>query len=195
VLVGPSTYRLSGFLRGQSGTEALAALAHPAGTRFVLVDGALSRLSLDAGVLGAPATLRIGPADVDLADPAMLETTVTPAGVGLMPLAPVRLTARRQPSGDVAIAFIRRTRVGGDRFDAPEVPLGEAVEAYAVAILADGAAVRTWTVPTPAATYAAADQIADFGTLPATLDIAVRQLSQAVGPGREARATVLLAPA
>jgi hypothetical protein len=189
-LVGPSLYRLSGFLRGQVGTEIFAAGAHPAGTRFVLVDGALARLDLDVAAVGAPASLRIGAADVALSDPSVVEVGTTPGGAGLLPLAPVRIAARRDVSGDVRITFIRRTRVGGDRFDAPEVPLGEAAEAYAVRVLAGATEVRRFDVAVPAVTYAAADQFADFGALPATLEVSVRQVSEAVGPGREARATV-----
>jgi hypothetical protein len=190
LLVGPSRWRIGGFLRGQAGTEALAAVTHPAGTRFVRVDAALARLDLPADAVGAETTLRIGAADVALSDPSVAERAATAGVAGLLPLAPVRIAATRGPSGDVVITFIRRTRIGGDRFDAPEVPLGEAREAYTVDILDGPATVRSLSVDTPAAVYAAADQIADFGAPPATLDIAVRQLSEAVGPGRTARATV-----
>ena len=38
-------------------------------------------------------------------------------------------------------------------------------------------------VTAPAATYTAADQIADFGTLPAAFDFTVAQLSPVFGPG------------
>jgi hypothetical protein len=189
-LIGPGSYRIGGMLRGQGGTEHLAAIGHPAGARFVLIDGALGRLALDQASLGTEQTLRIGPADRDLGDISMLEKTVIPAGAGLIPLSPVRLTARRLDNGDVAISWIRRTRVGGDRFEAYEVPLGEAFEAYDVTIR-DGATVkRRITIAAPAALYSAAEQLADFGAPPTALDIAVRQISETVGPGRETRRTI-----
>ncbi|HUG60807.1 MAG TPA: phage tail protein, partial [Methylomirabilota bacterium] len=189
-LIGPSRYRIGGLIRGQGGTEHRAALAHPAGARFVLVDGALGRIAVDIGGLGGTQALKVGPADADLADPSMLETTVTAGGAALVPLSPVRLTARRTAAGDIAIAFIRRTRIGGDRFDAYEVPLGEAFEAYRIAIYDGGAEVRAIDVSAPAALYAAADEIADFGAPQAALDVGVRQISETVGPGRETRRTI-----
>ncbi len=186
-LVGPSRWRIGGFLRGQGGTEHRAALGHPAGARFVLVDGALGRLAFDVGGLGATWPLKVGAADVDPADPSVLETQVVAGGEGLIPYAPVRLAARRLAGGDVAISFIRRTRVGGDRFDAFEVPLGEAFEAYRVTIR-DGALTRRVIETTaPSALYPLAEQVADFGGPPAMLDVAVAQVSETVGPGRETR--------
>jgi len=102
----------------------------------------------------------------------------------------VRLTARRDPAtGDVAITWIRRTRIGGDDFDAREVRLGEETEAYEVEISLGGAAVRTISAASQSALYAAAEQAADFGSAPATLDVAVRQLSATVGAGLPARAS------
>lgn len=190
-LVGPDRYRLSGFLRGLRGTEQRAAAGHPAGARFVLVDGALAPLAVDIDTLGAALPMTVAPAEVDPADPAALSTVLVPGGEGLIPFAPVRLTARRLAGGDVAVAFIRRSRIGGDRFDVMEVPLGEAFEAYRVTVRdGTGATVRVIETAVQAAVYAAADQIADFGALPPALDLAVAQLSEAVGPGRETRRIV-----
>ena len=82
--------------------------------------------------------------------------------MGLKPLCPVHVRGARS-GGDLAITWMRRTRIGGDSWDAVEVPLGEDSESYEVDIL-DGATVkRTLAATTPAATYTAADQTADFG--------------------------------
>lgn len=187
-LVGPRLYRLGGLVRGQGGTEARAVAATPAGSRFVLLDGAARRLPIGVERIGRALTLRIGPADRPVDDAGVTELVATPTGAGLVPLAPVHLTARRDPAtGDVTIGWIRRTRIGGDAFEAAEVPLGEAVEAYAVTIHGAAGPVRTITTGAPAARYAAAEQAADFGTPPAVLDIAVRQISDVMGPGRETR--------
>ncbi len=62
-LVGPRLYRLTGFLRGQGGTEAMTALGAPAGSRFVLIDRALQRLPIGVERIGRSLTLRVGPAD------------------------------------------------------------------------------------------------------------------------------------
>ncbi len=94
-------------------------------------------------------------------------------------------------TGDLAIAWTRRTRIGGDQWEASDVPLGEAFERYALDIL-DGATVkRTLTVSSPAATYAAADQTADFGgPAPSPLSVRVAQVSEIFGPGQPCAATL-----
>ena len=92
--------------------------------------------------------------------------------------------------GDVAIGWIRRTRIGGDSWDVEEVPLGETSESYDIDIL-DGAALkRTLSSAVPSVLYSAAAQTADFGSLPATIDIAIAQRSSTFGRGIAARATV-----
>ena len=69
--------------------------------------------------LGLPLRYRFGPARDDHAAPTLLELTITAEGEGLQPFAPVQLRARRDAgSGDVALAWIRRTRFGGDRLGA-----------------------------------------------------------------------------
>jgi phage portal protein BeeE len=65
-----------------------------------------------------------------------------------------------------------------------EVPLGEESEAYQVDILDGGAIQRSWQTTTPSVTYAAVDQIADFGGPPASLSVRISQISQRHGAGR-----------
>jgi len=52
VLTGDRQYRLTGILRGRRGTEDLAAVSKPAGTRFVLMSGEDGILRPDLGTLG-----------------------------------------------------------------------------------------------------------------------------------------------
>ena len=110
-------------------------------------------------------------------------------GLGLKPLSPVHVRGVRT-GGDVAIAWIRRTRLGGDSWETPEVPLGEDSESYEVDIL-DGASVkRTLTAGAPNVVYAAAAQAADFGSPQPAYDIRVYQLSASYGRGTPRTATV-----
>jgi hypothetical protein len=85
------------------------------------------------------------------------------------------------------ITCIRRTRYSGEWRDLVDVPLHEASELYEVDVL-DGAgqAVRTG----PSVTYGAADQITDLGALQGAVDVAVYQMSAAVGRGFAGRAIV-----
>lgn len=189
-IAGPGRWRLSALLRGQFGTEDAIGAPTPAGVAFVLIDDRTPASTVSEDLRGLELAWRAGPASRPRNDPTYAARLATIGARGLMPLAPVRLDARRDPAtGDVALRWIRRTRIGGDDFDAREVRLGEEREAYEVEVLSGGDAVRVIGVDAPSATYAAGDQIADFGALPATLEIAVRQLSAVVGPGLPSRAT------
>ena len=104
-----------------------------------------------------------------------------------MPYAPVHLMGSRNPAGDLALTWVRRTRLGGAWRDGTgTVPLGEASEAYEVDILdgPGGSVVRTLTgLASPAATYTGAQQTTDFGAPQAVAHLRVVQLSAAVGRG------------
>ena len=43
--------------------------------------------------------------------------------------------------------------------------------------------MRTLASSTPSVTYSSADQVADFGALPAEISIAISQISPTEGPG------------
>ena len=182
VLVATSTYQLSLFLRGQAGTEAAMRSPLAAGARFVLLDGAVTAVDMAPGEIGLAYTWRCGPANRDLGNPSYLETTHAFTGEGLRPLSPAHVRAARS-AGDLAISWVRRTRIGGDSWDAVEVPLAEETERYEIDIL-DGTTVkRTLASTTPAATYTAADQTADFGAPQPSISLRVYQLSTVFGRG------------
>jgi hypothetical protein len=85
-----------------------------------------------------------------------------------------------------SFTWARRTRIGGEWKDgAGTVPLAEASEAYEVDILdgPGGAVKRTLASGVPSATYANADILADFGTMPLQLPVVVYQLSAVIGRG------------
>ncbi len=188
-LVGPSTYELSGLLRGQLGTEAAMSAGAPAGARFVLLDGSLARVDLSPGEIRLPYQWRFGPASRDIGSSYYAQEAHTFAGIGLRPYAPVHIRASRS-GGDVALTWVRRTRSGGDSWDTPDVPLAEESERYEVDIL-DGATVkRTIATSSPTALYSATDQLADFGAPQPSLAVRITQLSASFGRGSAAIATV-----
>ncbi|MFS8039213.1 glycoside hydrolase TIM-barrel-like domain-containing protein [Xanthobacter sp. AM11] len=188
-LVDAATYRLGGLLRGQFGTEAAGAAAWPAGTRLVRLDGTLVPLASGLSALGRAWIYRIGSARDDYGAEDVTEVSATVGGRALAPLAPVHVRARRTAEG-VALSFIRRTRVSGDGWDANEVPLGEASEAYRVEILSGGSVVRSLETAQPLALYGAADELADFGAPQAVLTVRIAQLSASVGAGAAVTAQV-----
>jgi GTA TIM-barrel-like domain/Putative phage tail protein len=188
-LIAPGTYELTDLLRGQGGSEGAMRASVAAGAPFVVLNAALARLDLTASEIRLPYNWRIGPASRDIADPSYVAVQHTFQGLGLKPLSPVHVRSVRS-GDDVTISWVRRTRLGGDVWDLPEVPLGEDSEAYEVDILDGATVVRTLASATPSVTYASADQIADFGSALPSYDIRVYQMSAAYGRGTPRSAVV-----
>jgi len=183
-----STWELAELLRGQAGTGDVMTAGHAAGARFVLLDGAVVPLALGAAEAGLALVARCGPADSVYDPDDFVDVAVPAARRGRTCLPPVQLRARRDAgTGDVAITWIRQTRIGGDPWEPVEVPLAEEAEAYDVAILDGDAVVRAAATSTPAFTYTAAAQAADFGAPPAAVAVRVRQVSATLGAGLAAR--------
>jgi hypothetical protein len=157
----------------------------------VLLDPHVVPLARNLDDLGRPMTLRIVAAGRDHGDVSAIEIAVTPQATALRPLAPVHISARRSGDG-VHIAWVRRTRIDGDGWEAADVPLGEAAEAYAVDILDGGEVVRTMNTASPSALYTVADEMTDFGAPQINLNIRIAQLSATVGRGIAAEVMLTL---
>jgi hypothetical protein len=181
-LVGAGTYELNNLLRGQGGTENEMRAPLPPGAMFVLLGSEIARVNLAPGEVGLPLLWRYGPSNRDIADRSYAAATHAFAGRGLKPLSPGHVRAARA-SGDIALSWKRRTRIGGDGWDTAEVPLAEDGESYQVDILDGASVVRTIASSTPVCTYTAAAQTADFGAPQGTLSVAVYQMSAAHGRG------------
>ncbi|SER05312.1 hypothetical protein SAMN05216548_110159 [Faunimonas pinastri] len=193
-LTGSKTYRLSRLLRGQAGTE--GALRDPvaSGARIVLLDSACEQATLVPDERELPFNWKWGPAAADLSAASFQSATRAFEGVGLRPLSPVHIRARRDAvTGDITLSWIRRTRRNGDSWTQIEVPLAEEREAYAVDILGGDSVKRTLSAAESSVLYSAADQLADWGdVLPATLTVAVVQVSITFGRGQSRTATLSL---
>jgi hypothetical protein len=160
-LVAPATYELSSFLRAQAGTDGAMLPSLAAGARFVLIDAALTPVDMSSADIGLPFNWRFGPASRNLGDATYATASHTFTGAGLRPLSPVHVRGSRA-SGDLTITWVRRTRIGGDSWGAPEVPLAEENESYEVDILDGSTVVRTLAASTPSVVYTAAEQTIDF---------------------------------
>ena len=192
-LDAPDTFVLSGLLRGQAGSESAMRAPLAPGARFVLLDAAVAELGISDAERGLPRIWAYGPAPLPLDDETYATATRSFDGIGLRPLSPVHLHARRGPGGDIELGWIRRTRIGGDNWAGLDVPLGEESEHYEVEIRDGSTVKRVIATDGPHAIYSVADQVADFGsaTFP-TLDVAVRQLSASFGHGAGRSATLHL---
>jgi hypothetical protein len=181
-LIGTRTYRLSRLLRGRRGTE-WAMTGHAADERVVL----LSTIGVGTASLaeiGAARLYKIVPNGqaVDDVDP----ISFTWNGEVLRPFSPVQAKATRDGGQNIALSWIRRSRIGQELPSGTDIPLGEAYEAYSVDVLnGGGSVVRTLaTVSSPSATYSAADQTTDFGAPQSSVRFRIHQISDAVGRGR-----------
>ena len=182
-LVGGKTYQLSGLLRGQVGTELAMGPTVAAAARFVLLTSDIARVDLTLDEARLPLNWRTGPANRDIGDLSYASRSYAFAAAGLRPLAPAQVRANRTAGGDVEVRWIRRTRIGGDSWDAAEVPLAEDSERYEVDILSGATVKRTIAAVEPRVTYTPVQQIADFGAVQPEYAIKIYQLGTIYGRG------------
>jgi len=185
-LIAPGAWRLTMLLRGQRGSGPELLNERPAGSLFVLLNGALAPLPLSVAEKDTDITLRAGPAGRDMTDATWTEVTAPYRGRAARPFAPVHLRGVRDAeTGDLHLSWIRRTRTGGDAWTETEPPLGEAFERYRVEILdAAGGVARAMEVVATTATWTAAQQAEDFpGGVPWPVTVRVAQIGETYGPG------------
>jgi hypothetical protein len=186
-LVAPLTYELSRRLRGQAGSDAVTPLVWPVGSSIVMLNGAPKQISLAMASRGLARTYRIGTAARGFDDPDVEERVEAFQGIGLRPYAPVHLMTK-PVAGALDFTWIRRTRIDGDTWQSPEVPLGEDREAYLVRVFVGPSVVREAEVAAPRWTYPDADRAADGAMGGFAVEVA--QLSNRFGPGLFRRITV-----
>ena len=180
-LVAPGLWALSLRLRGQAGTEVDMPEIWPEGSMVVLLDNAPRQIPQAPALQGVPRRYRIGPAARAHDDPAYVEVEAVFDGIGLRPYAPAHLRATSAEGGDLAVTWIRRTRIGGDDWSAEDVPLGESAERYRVELRRNGVVRRSAEVTEPRWTYPAATRAEDGVVAPFV--IAVAQVAPNHGPG------------
>jgi hypothetical protein len=156
---------------------------------IVRLDEAVVPLTTSLQDLGQTWRYRIGPSGRDHADPAVAEIVATVGREALEPFSPVHVTAHRE-AGGIRIAWMRRTRLGGDGWEAVDVPLAEDTERYEIDLIKDGAVVRTIPSTQPSVLYAATQESEDFGEPQAALNLRVAQMSATAGRGFERRVTI-----
>ena len=179
-LVAPDTYILGHRLRGQLGTEAAGAETWPEGSILVRLDGVPQQIDLADAQRGQARHYRIGPGGRSVDDPVFGHAVLAFDGLGLRPYAPVHLRLT-ETGGDMSVTWIRRTRIGGDRWDTPEVPLAEENERYLLRVLRGSVVLREVMTDAPAWIYPAALRAADGPDAGKRIEVA--QISAGFGSG------------
>ena len=135
-------------------------------------------------------TYRIGPARRPVDDLSYVQETQAFNGNGARPYPPAHLRTARGEDGGLTATWVRRTRLDGDGWEVPEVPLAEESESYLVRVRQGETVVREATVSVPVWEYTAAEQSADGVSGDLTLEIA--QISAVYGPGLPRRIEISL---
>ena len=180
-LIAPETYVLRHRLRGQLGTESVRREAWPVGSFVVRLDGTAVQISMAEGKRGLLRHYRVGPANRPLDDPAYQHGELAFDGIGLKPYSPAHLRAATEPGGDILYRWVRRTRIGGDRWETPDVPLSEEREQYLLRITQAGVVLREEMVDTAEWRYVSAAQAADG--VSGDFELEVAQISASFGAG------------
>jgi len=185
-LVDTLTYDLSVFLRGQSGTDGAMRDFVAAGAPFVMLDSAVTPVSMTPDDIGLAYNWKFGPTSEGLDDSSYGSAVHAFKGLTLRPLRPVRLKGSRDPdTGDWTLTWIRQDRIGADSWASYEIPLSEENERYRLEILDEegGAVLRTVELTEPLFFYTAAMQEADLSETVWNVPVRVAQVSQVWGPG------------
>jgi len=192
--IADTQWQLSRLLRGRRGTEHVMGTSVAGDVFVILSTGDLVRKGLEQSQVGTP--LKYKAVSLGTAYATGIDQTFAGHAEALIPFSPVGLAASIV-GGDIHLTWIRRGRLGRTLVSGADIPLSEAAEAYEVDILSGGSpstVKRTLAAATQTATYAAADQITDFGVAPlgASITLAVYQMSAIVGRGTPAIATLTL---
>jgi GTA TIM-barrel-like domain/Putative phage tail protein len=180
-LVAPDTYDLSLRLRGQSGTDGIMPPVWPSGSEVVLLDRTPVQIDLSLSARGLARYYRVGVAGRGFADPTVVTKVEAFDGIGLRPYPVAHIEILRDLVGDLDLSWVRRTRIDGDSWQSPEVPLGEDREAYQIRVVQGSTILAEAFVLEPQWNYPMSLQISDGVTVPFRIDVA--QVSDRFGAG------------
>lgn len=186
-LLSQGKYKLTKFLRGRQGTEHLTA-SHIAGEDFILLNENIKKISTANSFIGLQRFYKTVSFGNDIEDAAAVDFIYR--ANNLKPFSPVHIKGLRDLSGNVSISWIRRARLNAGLQDNVDVPLDEVSEIYEVDILNGEIVVRTLTASAPNLTYLEVDQVTDFGSAQASINVNIYQISGYVGRGTVGAATV-----
>lgn len=188
-LLESGAYRLTGLLRARTGKIA-DQMGSAAGQSFVLLrNGDLASQDILISDLGTSVLFKVVPSGQVLADAPPQSISFT--GQALLPLSPVHISARYDAATGVQMSWVRRSRTGFGWLDGADAPIGEAALSFQITYRV-GAVTISRDVASEGDVLSVADISANFGAGPHMLAIAIAQISDAVGPGAAASATLAL---
>ncbi|MDG9855599.1 phage tail protein [Pseudomonas nitroreducens] len=188
-LQSDGTYLVSGFVRGERGTEWATGLHQP-GDYFVLLDDPDNAfIGAPVEVIGLSRLYRAVTSGASIDDSSDIEFTYR--GVNLECLSPVYARGTRDGSSNFTGTFTRRSRLGSTWWlNGIQAPVGETAEAYEIDVMSGSTVKRTISVTSPAWSYSAADQTTDFGSVQAAITFRIFQKSETMGRGYSLEVTL-----
>ncbi len=188
-LVGPNTWKLSGLLRGQAGTEIESYAGAEVGADTVFLNQAVMPLENISGQRGLELNWMAGPVGGILGDEDFTHEIFTPGYRGLKPYSPARLKTHFDDMANLEISWLRRDRINSDDWEQIEIPMSEAVEQFEVQI--NGTNSNQISLQTSQPNLVVSDTMLQtaFGAGQTILNIQVSQYSATFGFGAKATTT------
>lgn len=186
------SWKLSGLLRGQQGTEPAFNAPILVNAPVLVLNHALVPVSMTLEELGMELQVSARPTGVVAGALQDSIQEFSAAGLSLRPYAPVHLRTRWIDT-DLELSWVRRTRAGGDSWFGLDVPLGEASEQYQVEVLDGAQILYSGTLATPKLIITSVQLDGMFPQgLPQAIHWRVAQISEIVGPGTWAAQTIAI---
>ncbi len=154
-LIGERRYRLSDLLRGQFGSDDAQVAQLAAGAACILLGAAQQPMAAQLGQLPSSMQIHYGPPNLPTDSYGWQTINYRLQRRALMCLSPVhaKISWPQGVNADWEITWTRRSRIDGDDFDAPDIMLGEARQAYALALMGDAKGqeetITDWMETTP----------------------------------------------
>ena len=191
-LIAQNTYELSGFLRGQRGTEDQIYTHAVTGDQFVLLNGAIERASINPALIGVQRDGRLFTAGRTTDD--AVDFTFSANCLHLLPWAPVWIKGWREGDGALNLYWTRRARVNNKWLDNSDVPIGETTEQYRVDFLTNplylsGTIISSVYFSVDGGVISASTINSFYGDPHATVHVAIRQISSVMGAGKPLEGT------
>ncbi|MDG9780259.1 phage tail protein [Metapseudomonas otitidis] len=181
-LQADGSYVVSGFVRGEFGTEWATGL-HAESDWFVfLSDPDNQFIGMTATSIGQQFLYRGVTNGADILS--AYDQPFTYSGVNLECLSPVYARGYRDGSGNFTGSFTRRSRVSGTWWvTGTPSPVGESAESYEIDVMSGATVKRTIASTSESFSYSAANQSADFGSAQSAITFRIYQMSAVVGRG------------
>jgi hypothetical protein len=188
--IAAQTWKLSGLLRGQRGTQDAMTAGVAAGASFVLLNSAVVEIPFSGSFLSNH-EMRVGPAIRSVTDASWQSFSTGALTRSITPLAPEQLRVKRVSSGQI-FQWMRCGRVNADDWDMADIPLDQVNEQYQIRIVNGlGATVRSATSTVPEFTYSTSQRTSDLGSATAGFRFKVKQIGTLPDLGLEAELQIL----